>query len=500
MAVPKPGELWVPALGELKQQALDDYRTLLQQNGFDTVDTFAGTEVDIRFTAIETMLQPVFYNIALKADASSEQTATGADLDQRVADAGLPQIPPSRSVGYVAVTVFGAGGRVFADGLEGKLANGLFVQVWGTQVGIEDGDTVRVRSRDPGKGTNVAAGTKVTWTTPPFNVAAKATVAAPGLRGGTDAESEDQKRTRVGIRRQTRAGGGNWGHAVEVAMASDASIQAAFAYPALGGPGSCKVAVVKSVDDESGDFSRAAPADVVGLAKAAVLGELPGFAEFAIQSAVDEYVDVSLSLSFAGSGWRNTAPWPIPSAGGRVPVETVISTTEITVAKSTTNGNDPLEGTQIMWWSPTKQRWVTTTVVSVTDGGGIWTIELDVPLAIEAAGVAVGDFLSPASLDADAHRASWVAKMNGLGPGENTASANSLNQNPTRGFRRPYGYESFPAELSSRQTNAFQREFGDLIDVGYLYRSLTKPTVPVAITTAPNVLRLRHFGIYPATT
>src|SRR5690606_31639340 len=266
------------------------------QNGFDAVDTFEGTEVDIRFTAIETMLQPVFYNIAIKADASSEQTATGADLKQRLADAGLPEIPPSRSVGYVTATVFGTGGRVFADGLEGKLENGLFVQVWGTQAGIENGGKVRVRSREPGKAANVAPGTAVSWTTPAFNVAAKATVAAPGLRGGTDAETPEQQRTRISIRRQTRAGGGNWGHAIEVAMASNASIQAAFAYPALGGPGSCKVVAVKALDDESNDFSRAIPDDILTAAQAAVWGQMPGFAEFAVQSAVDEDVDVTLAL------------------------------------------------------------------------------------------------------------------------------------------------------------------------------------------------------------
>ena len=88
--------------------------------------------------------------------------------------------------------------------------------------------------------------------------------------------------------------------------------------------------------------------------------------------------------------------------------------------------------------------------------------------------------------------------MNALGPGENTASTNILNQNPTRGYRRPWNYETFPFELSSRQTNTFQREFDDVIDVDYLYRSLTKPTVPGSILTAPNVLKLHHFGIYPA--
>jgi len=499
MAVPKPGELWVPAQGELKRQALDDYRTLLQQNGFDTVETFEGTEVDIRFTAIETMLQPVFYNIAIKADASSEQTATGADLEQRLADAGLPPIPPSRSVGYVTVTVFGTGGRVFADGLEGKLENGLFVQVSGTQAGIENGGRVRVRSREPGKSANVAAGTEVVWTTPPFNVAAKATVAAPGLRGGTDEESEEQKRTRIGIRRQTRAGGGNWGHAVEVAMAADASIQAAFAYPAIGGPSSCKVALVKALDESSSDFSRAVPDDTVTLATAAVFGEMPGFAEFEVQSAVDEDVDVTLALGLAGNGWRNTLPWPVASVDGRVTVYSVGSTTEITILKSETNGNAPYPGAQIMWWSPTKQRWVTSTVVVADDDGATWTVSLDAPLVIESSGVAAGDFLSPAAFDSDAHRAAWLAQMNGLGPGENTTSASILNHNPTRGFRRPYGYESFPFELSSRQTNAFQRAFRDVIDVDYLYRSQSKPTVPGSITTAPNVLRLRHFAVYPST-
>ncbi len=497
MAVPKPGELWVPAPGELKQQALDDYRTLLERNGFDTVDSFEGTEVDIRFTAIETMMQPIFYNIAIKADASSELTAVGADLEQRRVDAGLPEIPPSHSVGYATVTVFGTGGRLFPDGLEGKLKNGLFVRVWGTQT-VENGGRVRVRSRDPGKATNVAAGTELVWTTPPFNVAAKAAVAAPGLRGGTDEETPDQKRYRIQIRRQTRAGGGNWGHAVEVAMAADASIQAAFGYPALGGPSSMKVVLVKAIDDGSGDYSRVVPEDTVTLSRAAVHGELPGFAEFAVQSALDEYVDVSLALGIAANGWRSTNPWPVPSAGGIVTVESVQSTVEFQVLKSETNGNAPSVGNQIMWWCAPKQKWVETTIVSTSDGGSVWEVIVDNPLVIDASAILAGDYISPSAFAADEYRAQWLVQMNALGPGENTASANSLNQNPTRGFRRPWGYESFPYELNSRQTNAFQRAFTDVLDVDYLYRSQTKPTVPGAINTAPNVLRLRQFAIYPA--
>jgi hypothetical protein len=39
---------------------------------------------------------------------------------------------------------------------------------------------------------------------------------------------------------------------------------------------------------------------------------------------------------------------------------------------------------------------------------------------------------------------------------------------------------------------------GEVLTLAYGYRSSTTPAVPADVETAPNILTLRHFGIYQA--
>lgn len=503
--LPNKGELWAPTEQELIESAISDYQYLVENNGYEAETSYEGTDVWFQYKAMAGMMTPLYYSISVKSDASSELTARGQDLERLRVAAGLPEIPSSSSSGYVTVTVLGGGARTFRDGDEGKLPNGKFVVVDGVQRGIRDGYSVRVKSRETGADTNVPAGTVVKWVSPLFNVGSEAIVTAPGLQGGADAEDDEGKRQRILSRRRNRPGSGNWAHCNEVAEETDGAIQVAFTYPCLGGPSSAKVVLVKAHEPLTHNYSREVPPAKVQKVDAALQGTMPP-EDLSTQSAADEYVDVSISLNFSAQnvGWENTTPFPVPNPAdgydGYVTVGSVNTPQQITINKSETNGVAPVEGSsQISWWAPNDLVFVSSLVTTVADYDGYWLMSLQTPLSSTNDSVSEGDFISPTAANAESYRNSIIQEFNSLGPGENTMSSQVLNQNPSRAYRRPFPYERYPYALSSKQLNALQSANPEILDADYLFRSLIQPTVPGSITSPPNILVLRRFGMYPAT-
>lgn len=496
MAIPKLNQIYIPESSqEILEGMLTDYRLLVQADlGVEDPAIQPGTELYLRFNAIANAQLAVLANLEIAASQANEQTATGGALDSIREALGLPEVNPAPSSGQVTPQIVGSSPVLFQDGLEFTTPSGLRGQVDGSQT-INDGSSINVVMIDTGTATNTASGIKVKWVSPPVNVLQEATVTSSGLTGGTDEESDDEKRARILQRRQNPPAGGNWSQQAEIAEGVSSGIQKAFVYPALGGPGSSKITVCKAL--ESTSYSREVSASIVSDVIAAIETQLPTPFEIVGQSVADEPVDVAIEISLPsaaeGEGWANITPWPLLVSNTKCTVTAVSSTTEITVDADTSTS--PVDGTtQIAWWSPDAQTFVIATVSTHSGSSGAWVLTLDTALASGSYSVGTGDYISPAASNLHEYGATWVSELGKLGPGQNTSESCKIANG--RSLRHPLVTSSYPSDLTSTQLTALQSTHTEIRDIDWIYRTRTSPSVPASVSDAPNILSPNHLGFY----
>src|SRR6202041_1527433 len=96
---------------------------------------------------------------------------------------------------------------------------------------VAPGGQVQVTALSPGLASNEATGTKLGWSSAAIgNLGPAATVAAPGLVGGTDADNDDRLRARLLAKLSAPPVGGNATSIADWAEGATASVEAAFVY------------------------------------------------------------------------------------------------------------------------------------------------------------------------------------------------------------------------------------------------------------------------------
>jgi hypothetical protein len=256
-------------------------------------------------------------------------------------------------------------------------------------------------------------------------------------------------------------------------------------------------------------FSRQITTDaILGPVRDALAANMPESVKIVVQSVANQPVDVALQLAIpsllaqSGNGWDDSAPFPtlVDADNGRVTVTVVTDLQHITVSAQ---GNAPLVPCTILWWSSIFKKFVASNVVSYTGTAGAYALTLDTPLSytdgITTQNVYVGDFISPGCVFKDEYGALFLEQMNTLGPGENTSDTIRL----IRASRRPSitkDSNSFPTDVGSIQVAGLTDARSEITNAEISYPAAgsgRKPTVPGSIDTAPNVLVLHNFGIYP---
>lgn len=500
-------KIYVPAsASEIRDDFLTDVRLEGRKHADeDEVDriTRPGTDWFILATAMGNLGILQYSNIT-KADTNANiLTATGDSLDDFREALGLAEVNPTSATGRLVVSMSPSSAVANFNNHEFVLPNGKRGKVDGVHIGVVDQGEVPVITIDTGSDCNLAANNVVQFISPPPNVKtqAKVSVNAP-LTGGIDEETDERKRDRILNRLQTVPAGGNWGYCIEQALNALATVQYAFVYPALGGPGSSKVVIVKDIDTDLFDFSRSLSAQATAIVRDALHAAMPDETEIVVASAVSESTDVAILLSLPdavgaggnGLGWFDPAPWP-PLAGGdtRVVITAVaLGGSQITVNAST--AVSPIAGqTHVSWWSNIDQSFQTQLVTAVAGGAGAWVLTLDRALVDHNNATATaGEYISPAAVNISAYGQTWRESMRRLGPGENTSDANRI----PRALRRPFIADAWNPSLTVKQLLDLSDAHAEISDVSWSYRSLSTPTVPASVATAPNVLASRHFGIY----
>jgi hypothetical protein len=467
-----------------------------------------GSDWYILGTSLATIAQIQYANLRLSEDNSDVLRATGEPLRNIRDGLGLPEAPATPATGQLKIELVDSAAHVVADGTEFTLPNGLRGKVDGTQTmqtGVSSppfyADGLNVVTIDKGDDANLDAGETVDFVSPPFGVkpTAYVSVNAP-LAGGADEETDERMRDRILNRLRNVPAGGNWGHMVELSLNSLATLQYAFVYPALGGPGSVKVALVKDFLPAQRDYSRELTASAVSIVRGAIHAEYPSPVEIVVQSAADETFDASIAVTIPdsalaggnGTGWVDDTQWPLLSGDSYTYIAAVTSSTVIEVDAGTATA--PVDGvSHIMWWSSVDQRFHTRLITSHSGGTGAWVITLDRPITDSLGDDPnVGEYISPACVNGESYGKTWIESIRRLGPGENTAAGYAL----PRAKRHPFPENDWVASLTVAQLAELRTAHPEISDAAWSYRSLSTPTVPASVATAPNVLAPQHFGLY----
>ena len=499
--------LYTPASAE---EIRDDFLTDVRLEARKYADagqvdriTRPGTDYYILATALGNLVLLQYSNIS-RADANANVlTATGSALDQFREALGLPAVVASAATGSLVVTVQPAGFLANFDNNEFVLPNGKRGKVSGVFVGVADQTDLPVTTLDTGSDCNLAAGSVVRFVSPPPNVKteSKVSVNAP-LSGAVDNETDVRKRDRILNRLQTVPAGGNWGYVIEQSLNALATLQYAFVYPALGGPASEKVVVLRDIDPDSYVFSRSLSAQATSIVRDAPHATMPDDIEIVVASVAEQGTSVSISMTLPvaasaggnGLGWLDAAPWP-PLAGGQTRVTiTAISADGLIITLDAATATVPLVNQHIAWWSKVDQQFYTRTIaLTITLVPGAYVIAVDQPLVDHNNTLAsVGEYISPTSTNIVAYGNTWRDSMRRLGPGENTADPNRI----PRALRRPFISDEWPSALTVRQLVDMLDAHVEISDAAWTFRSLTAPSVPGAVATAPNILVPVDFGIY----
>lgn len=497
-------DLFQPTPAELRDRFLRDLRLGAIDTGVDEPPTQPGSDYYILATAVGNIGLTCFANVNDAEKAHSVLDAEGEDLDRiREAD-GLPEVVATGSSGKVFAQILGA--TTIPNGTPLTLPNGLALQTVGafSFTSATENAEIDVEAVDTGALTNLGAGETVRFAPAPTNVATDATVTdGYPLRGGTDAETDARKRDRILNARRNRPGGGNWGQLREWALESLGSVQDCYVFPAIGGPGSCKVVPVRPYDTNLGDYSRALSTSEAETVRTYIQSKMPVPQEVVIQTVADDPVDVSILVTLPesalsggnGQGWTDPTPWPplVGADSGRVTISAVAaSNDQITVTANTTTA--VVEGqTHIAWWSSTDRRFYTRLVTLDSGSAGAWVLTLDSPLIGKTGdGPAVGDFICPAAFNLEKYGDAWVSAVGAFGPGENTTDTGRL----PRAKRHPFTTDEDPIDVTNATIANWQAGFAEITGFALSYSNKTTPTVPASVDTAPNVLTPRHFALY----
>lgn len=489
---------------EIRDQLLQDMRLAAIDTGVDEPPVEPGTDWYILNTGISKQCMMGTANIALSAQDASVLDATGAALDKHRVALGLPEVEPTGSSGKIIVEILGT--TTIPSNTEIKLPNGLRIKTVGASINPSDGDEIDVTAIDKGALTNFPGGTEVTFVSAPTNVSATARVSYEfPLTGGTDAETDERKRSRIINTLKNKPAGGNWAYLRQLVLNEHGFVQDVYVYPAPGGPSSQLIVPVRAFDIANNDYSRAPSSALLQAIRNTLQADANVGIETVVRAATEENADFALLLDIPdsvlaggnGQGWTDPTPWPQLSGGEtKVTVTNYDPATDVLTINAATS-TSPIEGqTQIAWWSPADRKFYTALVTDV-DGAstaGSWIVTLDRPLVgNDGVGPSTGDYISPNAQNLSAYGDTWVALFNELGTGEITTDADLL----PRGARKPSAADEDPYSVTNAFLAKVTRKHPEISDVEFSYSPTTSPTVPSSVDSPPAVLIPRHFAVYP---
>lgn len=498
MTLPTVGTIAYPTVAETRDGMLRTIKLGLARAGI-TVNVLPGSDYYIRCEALARRLMVAYANNKIALEDYNPLTARGEALVQIAAVFGVLKRPASGGTGYV--TIVSSSTVIIPAGYQAVAPNGeLYEAITGGSVA--NGDNVELKAVGTGKRTNQPVGTKLVWTSAAVGALSNvATVAAGGIDGGNDTDTDEVLRQRLLDRLANPSVGGNAANVKATCEDASAGVEAAYVYDAARGPSSVDAAVTK----EGGD--RTLSSATVALCRSRLIAALPGHVSVNVTSVDAQGVDVVLRATLpeavaaggAGGGWRDGVPWPqgTPAAGTDDGKVTAYSAPTATVRTTTA----PVVGNNIGIWDAVGQVMHEYTITTVGGVSGAYTIKVQ---GLEGAAGFKADptdaYVSAGAQNLAGYAAQMLSEVEALGPGEKTASLELL----PRARRYPTASNKHPRDLDNRILGNLQKAYPELV-TEYGLRlatgtttTLTGPSIPNTTTDPPKILVLKQFAIWKA--
>lgn len=466
-----------------------------------------GSEIDLKAKNLGNIVRILLANQRLLQDQAMADTATGDDLDRIANLRGVYRSPGSGASGKILIVTSGtvsvsAGQELTASKNQkryktvssGNYTNGSFVDVIGIDVGID---------------TNLDPNEELIWTSPPPGVSSKAYVSPTGITNGKDADNDARLRKRLTDALKFGTDGGSWGFFKNEAEKASASIETAYVYPAVQGPGTVHVALTVEGLAEYG-YGRAPQSALVSFIANLVVPKNPGHATIKFTGVEHEAVSLAFKMTLPnpktegglGTGWIEESADRFPRANAAAPVK-IASVTSAkvfqldAVTTGTTASPDPQAGITIHFWDSANQKLITDKVYSVSGSSPNWVVTME----NAHPGLAVGDYCFPGMFFAQSYLTTIQEYIAKLAPGEKTSSATVL----PRAKRRPNANEGYSSEISETIKSTLLTSHSEIsapavftVNGSTSFTLPLTPSVPSAVTDAPKIFHGQHFGIYPA--
>jgi uncharacterized phage protein gp47/JayE len=484
----------------IRDDILRTLRNGLIARGVASPQLGPGSHEYVLATAVANELAVVGSNTQVKADAQMPDTAIGADLDRLTNQYGLTRRNEGPSVGYVTLETSANTFIALGSQLSDQSGQRYQVTIGGVYTNTAPLNQVPVQSIDAGFSTNHEADDVLTWVSTPAYAQPTALVSTTGISGGVDAEGDEDLRARFFSRLQNPPNNANWAQIAAIAEDSSPYVQKAFVYPAHNGPSTVGVALtaapavltpsIRALNSTS--KNRDVDATVLsGTIAPYISGQLPEYVEVVTTTVLNVPNDCAIGLSLPeaatsstpgdGTGWLDASPWPVYYSL----VSAVTSSTVFTVAETAA----PLANvTHIAFLDPSNWTLYRSKVTAVSGIAGAWVITVDNPMP----NIAVGVFVWPDCVNAEAYCDSVLASFGKMGPGERVPVVNQ-----GRAYRHPVPQNSWPTALNATQLRALSNVGAEVLDVSWLYRGYSVvPAVAASPTAAPNIYTPRNIGFY----
>lgn len=373
--------------------------------------------------------------------------------------------------------------------------------------GVADGDgqaTLVMIGIDGGLETNLAAGSLIRWSNPPAGSTPTAEVETQFTGGGPE-ETDAEFSARLAARVRHKPGAGNDAQMRALARAASNAVEDAFVYPCAMNAGSVLVAVTQKRGVATGPNARVASSGVLLQVQAAIVPpaspDIPAQTFVVVLPDTPEPTNAVVQLALrkgSAAGWTDLQPFPpVGSGNGQVAVSLVSTQTDFRITASAAGllpgGAASLPGIGLMIWDVPSSRFETLQVATVTDlGAGVYRVQLS---AAPVHTIAVGDWVSPASLQKDALAAAVEAYFDSLGPGEVVALATDVLG--ARAFRRPIPSEEYPSRSGQSLITFIAEALGAVAaDATLTSNTVPLPSLPTDPIDGPRRVTLGKFAAY----
>lgn len=480
--------LRLPTASEWKRQIIEDIELQAIDAGVTIPPTAKGSDFDLKATALGNSLAVLTAN-QVQQDADSDPTrATGAALEEiRIGD-GLPEVLASAASGKVIVTNTALTSITIPDGAGMLCPGAMPARVVGAHTGVVTGSEVSFVMAKPGVAGNLDADTVVRFTAPVPGLASEATI-AEDIVNGSDSETDARKRRRILNRRQNPPACGNVGHLRELALNATNAIDNAHVYPAIGGTGSCKVALSAPWFSSGGGQSRVASAAAIATVSSVYTAELPTDERlYVVESVANELVDLRVIVDAlpGDASWTDVAPWP--EVATTVSATGLVSNTQFRVVMASA-GVAPVVGKTIAIWSVAELGFRTAKILTVA---AVTTATYAITTTSWSGGdvtVVAGLQISPSAGNIVAWGDAMLEQFALQTPGECC-----LPSQEPRALRKPVESVAEPVGFGVRELGAFVAQFDELASVEVDTITVSTPSL-VTPGANPNILCLRSLSL-----